>query len=278
MSGFAAADSATTQSLGDAISAEDIRTSGIRAENQVAQYAAMLGDDALILAQRLGWWISRAPEMEEDIALGNIALDLIGHTRFFYTYAASAWDKTEDDLAYFRTEEEFRSARLVEQENGDFGQTIARQLLFSHYQYALYSKLQYSADETIAAIAAKAIKEVEYHVDHSNQWMLRLGLGTEESHRRISAGIYYMWPYLEELFEDLDLHEELAAKDIAVLPSTLRDEALERITEVLEKSNVEIPQVKPARSSQRTGRFSEQRGYILAEMQSLARQHPGATW
>ncbi|MDN6737974.1 MAG: phenylacetate-CoA oxygenase subunit PaaC, partial [Corynebacterium sp.] len=167
---------------------------------------------------------------------------------------------------------------LVEQENGDFGQTIARQLLFSHYQYALYSKLQDSADETIAAIAAKAIKEVEYHVDHSNQWMLRLGLGTEESHRRISAGVYYMWPYLEELFEDLELHKELAAKDIAVLPSTLRDEALGRITEVLEKSNVEIPQVKPARSSQRTGRFSEQRGYILAEMQSLARQHPGATW
>ncbi|MGO3775313.1 MAG: 1,2-phenylacetyl-CoA epoxidase subunit PaaC [Corynebacterium casei] len=278
MSGFAAADSATTQSLGDAISAEDIRTSGIKAENQVAQYAAMLGDDALILAQRLGWWISRAPEMEEDIALGNIALDLIGHTRFFYTYAASAWDKTEDDLAYFRTEEEFRSARLVEQENGDFGQTIARQLLFSHYQYALYSKLQYSADETIAAIAAKAIKEVEYHVDHSNQWMLRLGLGTEESHRRISAGIYYMWPYLEELFEDLDLHEELAAQDIAVLPSSLREETLERITHVLEKSNVEVPKVSPARSSQRTGRFSEQRGYILAEMQSLARQHPGATW
>ena len=134
MSGFAAADSATTQSLGDAISTEDIRNSGIKADDQVAQYATMLGDDALILAQRLGWWISRAPEMEEDIALGNIALDLIGHTRFFYTYAASAWDKTEDDLAYFRTEEEFRSARLVEQENGDFGQTIARQLLFSHYQ------------------------------------------------------------------------------------------------------------------------------------------------
>ena len=128
MSGYAASDSATTQSLGDAISAEDIRNSGITAAEDVAQYAAMLGDDALILAQRLGWWISRAPEMEEDIALGNIALDLIGHTRFLYTYAGTAWDKTEDDLAYFRTEEEFRSARLVEQENGDFGQTIARQL------------------------------------------------------------------------------------------------------------------------------------------------------
>src|SRR5699024_9042395 len=126
-----------------------------KAKDQVAQYAAMLGDDALILAQRLGWWISRAPEMEEDIALCNIALELIGHTRLYYTYAGTSWNKTEDDLEYFRTEEEFRSARLVKQENGDFGQTIARQLLFSHFQYALYSKLQVSADETIAAIAAK---------------------------------------------------------------------------------------------------------------------------
>src|SRR5699024_5244118 len=139
-------------------------------------------------------------------------------------------------------------------------------------------KLQDSADETIAAIAAKALKGVEYHVDHSNQWLLRLGLGTEQSHRRISAGIYYMWPYLEELFEDLELHTQLAEDSIAVLPSSLREEALGRITEVLEKSNVETPQVTPARSNQRTGRFSEHRGYILAEMQSLARQHPGATW
>lgn len=278
MSSFAASDSATTQSLGTAISAEDIRNSGVEASEEVAQYALMLADDALILAQRLGWWISRAPEMEEDIALGNIALDLIGHARFLFTYAGTAWDKSEDDLAYFRNEEEFRSVRLVEQENGDFGQTIARQLLFSHYQYALYEKLQESADETLAAIAAKALKEVEYHVDHSNQWMLRLGLGTEESHRRISEGIYFMWPYLAELFEDLEVHEKLASAGIAVLPSSLRDEVTARIEHVLEKSNVEVPNVKPARSSQRTGKFSEQRGYILAEMQSLARQHPGATW
>ncbi|MFH0411921.1 1,2-phenylacetyl-CoA epoxidase subunit PaaC [Corynebacterium sp. L4756] len=278
MSSFAASDSATTQSLGTAISAEDIRNSGVKASEEVAQYALMLADDALILAQRLGWWISRAPEMEEDIALGNIALDLIGHARFLFTYAGTAWDKSEDDLAYFRNEEEFRSVRLVEQENGDFGQTIARQLLFSHYQYALYEKLQESADETLAAIAAKALKEVEYHVDHSNQWMLRLGLGTEESHRRISEGIYFMWPYLAELFEDLEVHEKLASAGIAVLPSSLRDEVTARIEHVLEKSNVEVPNVKPARSSQRTGKFSEQRGYILAEMQSLARQHPGATW
>ena len=278
MTGFAAADSATKQSQGNGITAEDIAASGAVAPKDTARYALTLGDDALILAQRLGWWISRAPEMEEDIALGNIALDLIGHARFLLTYAGTAWGKTEDDLAYFRNEEEFRSARLVEQENGDFGYTIARQLLFSYYQYGLYTALLESKDETIAAIAAKAIKEVEYHVDHANQWVLRLGLGTEESHRRITEGLMYMWPYLDELFEDLPLHETLAAEGIAVLPSSLREQFDERIAYVLDKAGLAIPEVKQARSGQRTGRFSEHRGFILAEMQSLARQHPGATW
>ncbi|WP_368919696.1 1,2-phenylacetyl-CoA epoxidase subunit PaaC [Corynebacterium striatum] len=278
MSGFASADSATKQSQGNGITAEDIAASGAVASEDVAQYAITLGDDALILAQRLGWWISRAPEMEEDIALGNIALDLIGHARFLLTYAGTANGKTEDDLAYFRNEEEFRSVRLVEQENGDFGQTIARQLLFSYYQYGLYAALLESTDETLAAIAAKAIKEVEYHVDHANQWILRLGLGTEESKRRTEAGLYYMWPYLDELFEDLPIHQKLAATGIAVLPSSLRAQFDERIAHVLEKAQLSIPEVKQARSGQRTGAFSEYRGYILAEMQSLARQHPGATW
>ncbi|MDD7582102.1 1,2-phenylacetyl-CoA epoxidase subunit PaaC [Corynebacterium sp. 32222D000AT] len=278
MSGFAAADSATKQSQGDGITAEDIVASGATADQDVANYAITLGDDALILAQRLGWWISRAPEMEEDIALGNIALDLIGHARFLLSYAGTAFDKTEDDLAYFRDEEEFCSCRLVEQENGDFGHTIARQLLFSYYQYGLYTALLESADQTLAAIAAKAIKEVEYHVDHANQWVLRLGLGTEESKRRLTAGLEHMWPYLDELFEDLPVHEKLAERSIAVLPSSLRPQFDERIAYVLDKAGLEVPQVKQARSGQRTGCFSEYRGFILAEMQSLARKHPGATW
>lgn len=282
MSGFAAADSATKQSQGNGITAEDIaarvKESGTPASEAVARYAIMLGDDALILGQRLGWWISRAPEMEEDIALGNIALDLIGHARFLLTYAGTAWDKTEDDLAYFRNEEEFRSVRLVEQDNGDFGQTIARQFLFSHYQYLLYQRLMDSADETLAAIAAKAFKEVQYHVDHANQWILRLGLGTEESKRRLEAGLYYMWPYVDELFEDLDVHTELAEQNIAVLPSSLRAQYDEHVQAVLAKAELEVPAAKAARSGRRTGQFSEHRGYILAEMQSLARQHPGATW
>src|SRR5699024_991494 len=134
-----------------------------------------LGDDALILAQRLSHWISRAPEIEEDIALGNIALDVLGHARSFLTYAGLAWDKSEDDLAYWREEEDFTSLQIVEQPNGHFGVTIMRQLIISIYQHLLYSKLLESTDETIAAICAKAVKEVDYHRDHSAAWTIRLG-------------------------------------------------------------------------------------------------------
>ena len=275
---FAASDTATKMSQGDGITAEDIANSGATAREDVATYALMLGDDSLMLAQRLGWWISRAPEMEEDIALGNIALDLVGHARFFLTYAGTAWGKSEDDLAFFRNEEEFRSARLTEQENGDFAQTIARQLYFAYYAYGLYTKLQKSSDSTLAAIAAKALREVEYHVDHATQWVLRLGLGTEESRRRMIDGLMYMWPYVDELFEDLDVHKKLAEENIAVLPSSLREEYMRRIEGVLKQADLELPAVSFATSGQRTGRFSEARGYILAEMQSFARQHPGATW
>jgi ring-1,2-phenylacetyl-CoA epoxidase subunit PaaC len=273
---FASHDSATKQSAGNAITAEDIREGGSKAPEDVARYALYLGDDALMLAQRLGWWIARAPELEEDIALANIALDLLGHARFFLTYAGSAWGKTEDDLAYFRDEEEFRSCRLVEQENGDFGQTIARQLIFSFYQYELYRRLVRSTDPTLAAIAEKALKEVEYHQDHASQWILRLGLGTEESKRRVQDGLYYMWPYVDELFHDDELIESLG--DVAVLPSSLRADFDRRMAEILDEAGLNLPEVAGAYGGDRSGEFSEQRGHILAEMQVLARQHPGATW
>lgn len=273
---FASNDSATKQSAGNAITAEEIAENGTKASEDVANYALMLGDDALMLGQRLSHWISRAPELEEDIALGNIALDLIGHARFFLTYAGTAWGKTEDDLAYFRDEEEFRSARLVEQENGDFGQTIARQLIFSYYQYELYSALVNSDDETLAAIAAKALKEVQYHQDHAAQWLLRLGIGTEESHRRIQEGLYYMWPYIDELFYDNAVTDALPG--IAVKPSSLREKFDRRIADIISEATLQIPDVKPAWGGDRTGQFSEARGHILAEMQVLARKFPGATW
>lgn len=278
MSAFASHESATKISAGESISAEEIASSGAQASEPVAQYALRLGDDALILSQRLGWWIARAPELEEDIALSNIALDLMGHARFLLTYVGSAWGKSEDDLAYFRSEEEFRSCRLVEQENGDFGQTIARQLIFSMYQYHLYAALQGSADSTLAAIADKAVKEVEYHVDHASQWILRLGLGTAESKRRVEEGLMYMWPYIEELFTDDDLLDRL--EGVAVRPSSLKEPTMRSIEAVLAEAELDVPEVAQARLSPelRDGAYSEHRGYILAEMQSLARQHPGATW
>ncbi|MCD1145347.1 phenylacetate-CoA oxygenase subunit PaaC [Kocuria sp. LUK] len=273
---FASHDSATRQSAGQAITAEEIGASGATAPEDVARYALWLGDDALMLAQRLGWWIARAPELEEDIALANIALDLLGHARFFLTYAGTAWGKTEDDLAYFRDEEEFRSCRLVEQENGDFGQTIARQLIFSYYQYELYRRLVDSSDATLAAIADKALKEVQYHQDHASQWILRLGLGTEESKRRVQEGLDYMWPYVDELFHDDELIDAL--EGIAVRPSTLRADFDRRIAGILDEAGLEVPGIPGAWGGDRSGEFSEQRGHILAEMQVLARQHPGATW
>lgn len=278
MSGFTSQDSATRVSMGEAITAEELAASGERASEDVARYAMVLGDDSLMLAQRLGGWISRAPELEEDVALANIALDLLGHARFLLTYAGSAWDKTEDDLAYFRDEEEFRSARLVEQENGDFGQTIARQLIFSFYSHQLYTRLLDSSDETLSAIADKALKEVDYHRDHAAQWLMRLGGGTEESHRRMQAGLENVWAYVEELFADVEPTPALAEAGIAVLPSSLREDVMNGLTSIIEEAGLSVPAVKGAYGADRTGRFSEHRGFILAEMQVLARQHPGATW
>jgi ring-1,2-phenylacetyl-CoA epoxidase subunit PaaC len=272
-------ESATRITPGNALRPEDIAqqvTEGNKASDDIAEYALRLGDDALILAQRLGWWISRAPELEEDVALGNIALDQIGHARSFLTYAGSAWGKSEDDLAYWRGESEFRSSYLVEQPNGDFGRTIARQLIIAAYQHELYSRLVDSQDETLAAIAAKAVKEVDYHRDHAEQWTLRLGDGTEESHRRIAAGFTSVWPYVQQLFEDDDLIDRLAG--IAVRPSELREGFDAYIAAVFAEATLEVPDVQPAMTDNTRVKHSEHLGYLLAEMQVLAREHPGATW
>ena len=276
MSGGSGFDSATRISAGYALTAEEIEEQGSHASDAVAQYALRLGDDALILAQRMSWWISRAPELEEDVALGNIALDLVGHARVLLTYAGSAWGKTEDDLAYFREEEEFRCIHLVQLENGDFAQTIARGLLYLAYAYELYGALRESADPTLAAIAAKAFKEVDYHLDHAVQWTLRLGIGTDESKRRMQRALDHVWPYFDEPFEDEALHDEL--EGVAVRPSTLREAAFERVTGVIEAAELDIPNAPFAATGGRRGEPREQLGYLLAEMQVLARKHPGATW
>lgn len=276
MSVGAGFDSATLVSAGYALTSEELQQSDVLASEDVAQYALRLGDDSLILAQNMLWWVSRAPELEEDIALGNIALDLIGHARVLLTYAGTAWDKSEDDLAYFREEEEFTCLHLVQFPGHDFGEMTARQLIVSHYAFELWSRLENSTDETIAAIAAKASKELDYHVDHAEEWTQRLGLGTEESNRRLQAGLDYFWPYLDELFEDDELIEKLGSA--AVRPSELRDDVVGRITEAIEGAGLTVPDVKQAFTGGRRGEHREALGPLLAEMQVLARKHPGVTW
>lgn len=251
-------------------------TGAIAASADVAEYALRLGDDALILSQQLGEWISRAPELEEDVALGNIALDLLGHARSFLHYAGSYDGRSEDDLAFFRDEPEFRCAWIVQQPNGDFAQTIARQFVVATYMFELYSALRSSSDETFAAIAAKSLKEVDYHRDHAVQWMLRLAGGTEESRARILRATGDVWPYVEELFRDDDLVERLG--DAAVRPSSLRPGFDGVVETVFTEAELTVPAVAASSAGGRRGAHATPLGHILAEMQVLARRHPGASW
>ncbi len=256
--------------------ADELTGEGATATPDVAEYAMWLGDDSLILAQQLGWWIARAPELEEDVALGNIGLDMLGHARSLLHYAGTASGRTEDDLAYWRDEPEFRSAWLFEQPNGDFAHTIVRQLLAARYLEALYVRLRESSDATLAAIAEKSLKEVAYHVDHAEQWMLRLALGTDESRKRVTVALEDLWPYLSELFRDEPLIDRL--EGVAVRPSDLEKPVQDAVAEILGQCELAAPTVAMASGGGRTGRHSSYLGYLLAEMQVLARQHPGAKW
>jgi ring-1,2-phenylacetyl-CoA epoxidase subunit PaaC len=259
--------------------AESIAADETIAPEPVAFYALGLGDDALVLAHRLGEWIANAPELEEDVALGNIGLDLLGHARSLLTYAGSAWGRSEDDLAYFRGEPEFRNRQLFEQPNGDFAQTIARQLYASIYFDELYRALRLSSDPTLAAIAAKATKEVDYHLDHSVQWLLRLGLGTEESHRRMQRGLDAMWPFVGELFAPESATDAAGLLDgVAVEPERLRAAFDEIVPRLITDAGLTVPTAPFARGGGREGRHTEALGPMLAEMQVLARAHPGVTW
>jgi ring-1,2-phenylacetyl-CoA epoxidase subunit PaaC len=247
----------------------------------LATYAMRLGDDALVLSHRLGEWVTNAPQLEEDVALGNIALDLLGQARTLLSYAGEVEraDRSEDDLAYLRDEREFANVHLVELVNEDFAVSMARQLAFSTYQLALYERLESSTDETLAAVAAKAVKEVDYHRDHATQWVLRLGDGTEESHRRMQAGLARVWPYVDELFVSDDVEQSLVADGVAVDASTLRPGWDEYVDGVLAEATLERPEgLRTPPGGGRRGIHTEAMGYLLAEMQSLHRAHPGATW
>jgi ring-1,2-phenylacetyl-CoA epoxidase subunit PaaC len=240
------------------------------------EYTLGLADDALISAQRLGWWISRAPELEEDVALANIGLDQLGQARTLLTYAGrlEGEGRTEDDLAYLRDDREFRNAKLVERPMTDFGVAMARLLVFSTYQLHLYRALAGSEDETLGAVAAKAVKEVAYHVDHAGHWVLRLGDGTDESHTRMQSSLDAEWPYAEELFAPLDPALSGRVPD----PAAIREPALHDVRRVVEQATLSVPEVPPALGGGRDGLHTEHLGYLLAEMQHLHRSHPGATW
>ena len=248
---------------------------------QVAAYCLGLGDDALVYAQRLGEWISRAPQIEEDMALGNVGLDLLGQARALLTHAGEldGSGRSEDDLAYFRDEREFRNVHLVEQPRGDFGFEMARLLWFASYQCELYARLTTSSDPVLAGVAEKAVKETTYHRDHAEQWVVRLGDGTDESHRRMQDALVAVSPYVAELFDDDAVSVAAAEAGVGVLPSTLREPVLERVTQVVELGTLTVPEQSRWRSrGGREGIHSQVMGYLLAEMQHIARSHPGATW
>lgn len=256
--------------------ADELPGVGATASPDVAEYALRLGDDALILSQQLGWWVSRAPELEEDLALANIALDLLGHARALLHFAGTATGRSEDDLAYLRDEHEFRSCWLVEQPNGHFGDTIARQFLFSAYQVELYRALLHSTDPGLRAIAGKAEREVTYHLDHAVQWVLRLAGGTEESRSRIITSVNDLWPYVDELFAEDDLTERLVG--VAAAAQSLRKSFDKTVATVFTEAGLDTPTAKPAMGGGRQGIHSPELGPMLAEMQWLSRRHPGAKW
>ena len=254
--------------------------SELRTTDPLAVYTLRLADDALVLAQRMAEWIAAAPQLEEDVALGNLALDLLGQARSLLTYAGEVEGagRSEDDLAYFRDERDFLSAQLCELAGNDFAVTMARLLVFSTYQYELYGRLASSRDETLAAIAAKAVKEVDYHRDHATQWVLRLGDGTAESHARMQAALDTIWPYVDELFEPDELTASLAGEGIAVDPAELRVPFDTYVDAVLAEATLQRPQTGVRHTGGRQGIHTEAMGYLLAEMQYLARAHPGASW
>ncbi|MFN2450848.1 MAG: 1,2-phenylacetyl-CoA epoxidase subunit PaaC [Candidatus Dormibacteria bacterium] len=245
-----------------------------------ALYALRLGDDCLVLAQQLGSWSARAPQLEEDIALTNIGLDLLGQARSLLSHAGEleGTGRDEDALAYLRDEREFVNCQLVELDNGNFAQTIARQLLFSTYQLALYRELSGSSDPVLAAVAAKGAKEADYHRDHATQWTLRLGDGTAESHLRMQRAVDMVWPYGAELFEGDELTDSLAREGVAVAPLSLRAPVDAFLDSLLAEATLRRPEGRWTPRGGRQGLHTEALGYLLAEMQHLHRAHPGATW
>lgn len=249
-------------------------------ETPLFAYTLRLADNALILGHRLSEWVGHAPVLEEDLALGNLALDLIGQARSFYTYAGEIEGKgrDEDALAYLRDAGGYRNILLVEQPNGDFANTIIRQLLFSAFALPYFEALSRSKDETLAAIAAKAVKEMAYHVRHTAEWTIRLGDGTDESHKRAQAALDELWPFTGEMFETDQVERALIDTGIAVDPASVKARWSQTLDEVFEEATLTRPRDGYMQSGGRIGRHSEHLGLILTELQFLQRAYPGAKW
>jgi ring-1,2-phenylacetyl-CoA epoxidase subunit PaaC len=243
-------------------------------------YTLHLADNTLVLAQRNSEWTGHGPILEQDIALSNIALDLLGQARMLYQYAARQQGNgaTEDSLAYLRDGWDFKNCLITELDKGDWGFTILRQFFFSTYQWCLYSRMQHSTDSELAAIAAKAIKEVAYHVRWSGEWVVRLGDGTAESHRRMEQALVNLWPYTGELITPADYELSLTAGGIAVDPASFKDEWLQKVQAVLQEATLALPAGEWMQSGGKQGKHTEHLGYILAEMQYLQRTYPGCEW
>jgi ring-1,2-phenylacetyl-CoA epoxidase subunit PaaC len=244
-------------------------------KESLIDYSLHLADNALILGQRNSEWCGHGPVLEQDIAITNISLDLIGQARNFYQYAAElkADGSTEDSLAYLRTEREFKNCLLAEQSNGDWAQTILRQFFFSNYQYLLYQQLQNNHGNPLAAIAEKSLKEVTYHLRWSSEWVVRLGDGTAESHQRISNAIDELWRYTGELFTPAAYE-----KEAGIDTSTLKEPWLNKVKEVFDEARLTVPGKTFMQEGGKEGRHTEQLGYILTELQYLQRTYPGCEW
>ena len=243
-------------------------------------YSLHLADNALILGQRNSEWCGHGPILEQDIAITNISLDLIGQARNFYHYAAKlkADGSTEDSLAYLRDGREFKNCLLVEQSNGDWAKTILRQFLFSAYQYYLYQELQNSKDEQLAAIAEKSLKEVNYHLRWSSEWIVRLGDGTEESHQRISGAIGELWMYTGEMFEASSYELQAANEGTGVDLSSIKPKWEEKVKEVFDEATLAWPGNVFMQTGGKEGKHTEHLGYILAELQFMQRAYPNSEW
>lgn len=249
-------------------------------KEQLLEYTLRLGDNALILGQRLGEWCGHGPILEQDIALSNMALDQLGQARMLMQYAAEqkGGDYTEDKMAFFRDVTEYHNCLLVELENGDWGRTMARQFLFDTYNYFFYTALLSSADERLKEVAHKAIKEIAYHAQWSAEWIIRLGDGTEESHRRIQESMDDLWEWTGELFTMDDIDKLMIEAGIGVDLGRVKEQWDQKVDQILELATLKRPSDDWFQSGGKQGEHSEYLGFVLAEMQHLPRMHPEAEW